>query len=279
MNDHPKLEKKPQVSSRAGWKTACIRIRGCSEVIEKEQYNGRFLKVLGWVKNVRNKGPQNVWFHAPAILAWAKPRNENQWHPELEKGTKMERKMQERTLSGDESVCIGAVSSDYTATPISFHLRPQVCWTNLSWHPIKLQRVVRARTPSFPSRWESPQLFSEHSLGTDSATTLWLCARLHSSVPGLCISFCILLQCPTFSVAVTFLAQPYSNRSSISHCLLELGAFGDYSDILLNAWLSAYFWACLTFSRVGVNLHSSASYQGACDTGRSHYRWQRWCLS
>lgn len=231
------------------------------------------------MKNVRNKGPQNVWFHAPAILERAKPRNENQWHPELEKGTKMECKMQEQTLLGDESVCIGAVSSDYTATPISFHLRPQVCWTNLSCYPIKLQRVVRARTPSFPSRWEPPQLFSEHSLEMYSATTLWLCARLHSSVSGLCISFCILFQCPTFSVAVTFLAQHYSNRSSISQCLLELGAFGDYSDILLNAWQSAYFWACLTFSRVGVNLHSSASYQGACDTGRSHYRWQCWCLS
>lgn len=122
--------------------------------------------------------------------------------------------------------------SDYTATPISFHLRPQVCWTNLSWHPIKLQRVVRARMPSFPSCWEPPQLFSEHSLGTASATTLWPCARLYSSVPGLCISFCILLQGPTFSVAVTSSAPPYSNRSSISHCLLELGAFGDYSDIL-----------------------------------------------
>lgn len=34
-------------SSTAGWKIAYIHIRECSEVIEKEQYNGRFLKVLG----------------------------------------------------------------------------------------------------------------------------------------------------------------------------------------------------------------------------------------
>lgn len=57
-------------------------------------------------------------------------------------------------------------------------------------------------------------------------TILGLRSRLYYNVPGLCTSFCILFQGPTFSVAITSSAQPYFNRSSISHCLLDLGAFG-----------------------------------------------------